>query len=325
MSNPRDSDVDIVSSDGVQFRVRKSLLSQASPVFSDMFSVPQPNSSLFSDGSTDLINLSEPGKTIRLIISLADSPHTSLVIGSLSDIANLLQAADKYDMKTIREHAIYSLRQSKVIENEPLRVYAIASQYGAHDTAVRAARRTLRYPMLHEEYFPELEMVNGGTIYRVLRYHKQCTAAALEVATDHTWIRDAAYVFFDCPEADSGEDDNNDEDNKGFENSTTIRTHPSRKHKNGYKKRVSVHRWWTKFMGTTKVALSESICSETIRDKGREMDARSSASQCSRCRKRVNSDFSNFLDAFVNEVEARLNKVSAYYVPFSAEPVILWI
>ena len=69
-------------------------------------------------------------------------------------------------------------------------------------------------------------------------------------------------------------------------------------------------------MDTTKVALSESIHSETIRDKGRVMEALSSASQCSHCRKRVNSDFSNFLDAFVTEVEARVNEVSVFVPPF---------
>jgi hypothetical protein len=93
---------------------------------------------------------------------------------------------------------------------------------------------------------------------------------------------------------------------------TTIRTHPSRKHKNGCRKIVSVHPWWTKFMDTTKVALSKSISSETIQDKGRVMEAISSASRCSHCRKRIKSEFSKFLDAFVIEVEARVNKVSAY-------------
>lgn len=148
-------------------------------------------------------------------------------------------------------------------------------------------------------------MVDGGTIYRVLRYHKLCTAAALEVATDHTWISNA-YVFFDCPEADSGKDDDNDEGTKRFETRiTTIRTFPSRKDK-FYLKDVSVHPWWTKFMDTTKVALSESICSETIRDKGRVTEALSSASQCSHCCKHVESDFLKFLDAFVIEMEARV-------------------
>jgi hypothetical protein len=325
MSNPEYPDVDIVSSDGVPFRVRKSLLSHISPVFSDMFSVPQPNSSSDSDASTDPINLSEPSRTIKLILSLADSPPTSLLVDSLSDIANLLQAADKYDIKTIQEHAHHSLTQLKFLENEPLRVYAIASRYGDYKTAALAAQHVLRYPLLHAEYFSELEIVDGGTIYRILHYHKQCTAAALEVATNHTWIRDGTYVFIDCPEADLSEDDDDEEDNKESETcTTTIRTNPSRKHKNGYLKCVSVHPWWTKFMATTKDALSESIYSETIRDRGRVKEALSSASQCSHCRRHVKSDFSKFLDAFVNEVDARVNEVSAY-LPLCADPVIIWI
>jgi len=270
MSNHQDQ-VDISSSDGVQFLVRKSLLSLASPVFSDMFSVPQPNSSLGSDAPTDPINLSEPSKTIRLILSLCELPITSIFIDSLLDIADLF----------------------------------------LNDIATLAAQRTLRYPLLHAEYFSDLEIVDGGTIYRVLQYHKQCTVAAVEVATNHTWIRDA-YVFFDCPEANSGEDDENEEDNRdeGLQiYTTTIRTRPSRKYKNGFLKPVSVHPWWIRFMATTKVALSESPYSETIRDKDRVMEALSSASQCSHCRKLVKSEFSNFLDTFVKEVEARVNEI----------------
>lgn len=132
-------------------------------------------------------------------------------------------------------------------------------------------------------------------------------------------------MFFDCPKANSGEDDDNDgEDNKGLEiRMTTICTRPSRKYKQGYFKRVYVHQWWTKFMDTTKVALSESAHSETIRDKGRVMEALSSASQCSHCRRcDVKSEFSNFLDAFIDEVETRVKEVSAY-VSLSADPVII--
>jgi len=323
MSKPNNPDADIIlhSSDGVQFRVQKSLLSLASPVFSDMFSVPQSYSS--PDSDTPTVPISEHSKTIKLILTLCHtySPITSLLINSLSDIANLLQAADKYDIKTIQKHAFYSLSLPKFLENDSLRVYVIASRYGAHDTAALAARHVLRYPLLHAKYFSELEIVDGGTIYRLLYYHKQCTAAALEVATNHTWIRDRTYVFIDCPEAnsDDDEDEDEDDDNKGLETcTTTIRTLPSRKHKNGYLKSVSVHPWWTKFMATTKVALSESIYSETIRDKGRVKEALLSAFKCSYCRGHVKSDFAMFLEAFVNEVEETVNKVSAY-VPRSGD------
>jgi len=306
MSNPRDPDADIIlrSSDGVQFRVRKSLLSQASPVFSDMFSVPQPNSSLDSDAPVDL---SESSKTIKLTLVLADSPPTSLLIDSLSDIANLLQAADKYDIKTIRDHSIYSLNQPKFLEKEPLRVYAIASRYGAHDAAALAARHTLRYSLVHAEYFPELEMVDGGTIYRILGYRNQCTAAALEVATKHTWIRNL-YVFFNCPQVkvESGEFG---EDNSGSAITAISQKAAYPRREEDFPYSVTVHRWWTKFMAATKVALSDSINPETIRDKSRVMEALSSASQCSHCRKRINLDFTNFLEAFVNEVEARVSEV----------------
>jgi len=75
---------------------------------------------------------------------------------------------------------------------------------------------SIRYPLLHAEYFSELELVDGGTIYRILQYHNRCSAAALQVAADHTWIRDGTHVFIDCPDVDDG-DPALDDDLKGFD------------------------------------------------------------------------------------------------------------
>ena len=157
-------------------------------------------------------------------------------------------------------------------------------------------------------------MIDGGTIYRVLHCQKQCMVAAIDIATDHSWIRDETYVFIDCPEASSFDSDvDNNEIDDYNTRTTTIRTVRSRKHKNGYLKTVFVHRWWSKFMATTKVALSESIRPEVIRDKSRIKEALSSASECSHCRRKVGSDFIDFLEAFENELQRRIDEVGVCF------------
>ena len=100
----------------------------------------------------------------------------------------LLQAADKYPIKTIQDH--YSLSQPKFLENEPLRVYAtsIASRYRARDTAALVARCTLRYP-LDAEYFYKLEIADGETVYRVLWYPKQCKVARPWISVTRAYTR----------------------------------------------------------------------------------------------------------------------------------------
>jgi len=62
-------------------------------------------------------------------------------------------------------------------------------------------------------------------------------------------------------------------------------------------------------MATTKVALASSIAPEVIQDMGRVTEAFSSAPMCRHCRKRAKSDFAKFLDAFVHEVEERVENV----------------
>ena len=64
-----DASLIIQSSDLVNFRVHKSVLAMASPVFKDMFSIPQPSDGESVDG-LPVVQLSEDSDVLNTLISM---------------------------------------------------------------------------------------------------------------------------------------------------------------------------------------------------------------------------------------------------------------
>jgi hypothetical protein len=95
-----DADIILQSSDLVKFRVHKSVLVTSSPIFGDMFSLPQPANDFAPDG-LPVLRLSEAADVLNSLISmlypvLPEMPH------STDDILALLAATDKYDMGAVQ-------------------------------------------------------------------------------------------------------------------------------------------------------------------------------------------------------------------------------
>jgi hypothetical protein len=197
----RDADLIIRSSDGVQFRVFKLFLSLASVVFRDMFLLPQQNEDNTLDG-LPVVELTETSNTIHNMLSLcyptSQITHESLI---LSDVVNLLEVTRKYDMEGAQKVAMELLTKPRFLTEEPLRVYAIACRLRNGPIAKLAAKSLSHRKLLEDTYSAELELCDGGTIYRVLSYHKRYIEAAVNVVKDHRWIRLGQYAFINCPGA----------------------------------------------------------------------------------------------------------------------------
>jgi hypothetical protein len=74
-----DSNLIIRSSDLVNFRVHKSLLSTASPFFKDLLSLPQPSDSEIVDG-LPVVQLSEGSELLNSLISMLYPVRTVIPI-----------------------------------------------------------------------------------------------------------------------------------------------------------------------------------------------------------------------------------------------------
>jgi len=129
-----DANVVIRAAGTLDFRAHKCILSLASPIFKDMFTVSQPPSNTLPH-----INVHEPAKTWENILRTI-YPLPNPTIDNLDDLDSLLLAAKKYEIQIIIDSHKKSFESRGFIQQDPLHLYAIACACGFDDQAKYVAR-----------------------------------------------------------------------------------------------------------------------------------------------------------------------------------------
>ncbi|TFY78015.1 hypothetical protein EWM64_g5998 [Hericium alpestre] len=185
-----DDDADIVlrSTDAVHFHVHKLLLSKCSPVFADLFSMPQPKSwgEKLTKGEHPVVQMAEDQHALRLLLGFC-YPTGAASFRTLSDIRIALDLTKKYQMSGTWE-CLTSLLLGHVY-TEPESVLAIAWIFEMKDLAVAAAKQTLEKPWLEDPTPVEFDYAPATAMHKLLQYQRSCRAAALVIVSNvHTWL-----------------------------------------------------------------------------------------------------------------------------------------
>lgn len=173
--NSSDADVVLVGADDQKrrFAVHKCILSAASPVFKDMFMLPQPKA---TNDSLPVVDMVESSKVVFALLQFI-YPVPNPVISSLDELVPVLAAAKKLDV----DAAIDSLRNKLVIsdhlENEPLRVYAIAARFDLQEELRVAAKYTLKKNVLDCPLSEDLKHITAYDYHRLLDLHRRHSRA----------------------------------------------------------------------------------------------------------------------------------------------------
>ncbi|TFY73524.1 hypothetical protein EWM64_g10489 [Hericium alpestre] len=119
-----DSDADVVlrSSDLVDFYVYKLILTKSSPVFRDMFSVPQPASDVTGPRNLPIIPLSETAADLAMVLTFC-CPMQRPVL-TLQKALIVLRIAEKYAMDWLYKEMKDLLKQPAMAREDPVRVFA---------------------------------------------------------------------------------------------------------------------------------------------------------------------------------------------------------
>lgn len=183
------ADIVLRSSDGINFRVHKLILSEASPVFEGMFALPQPAaSSRDSESNTahadcdglPVVAVTEKGKTLENLLRIC-YPMADPVLDAVEEVEEVLKAAQKYEI----EAAVTLMRKRLVdpffldTEEGVYTVYAAAWCLNLEQEAAIAARCTLRWDLPFSLSDP-LEAIPPQALFRLLEYRIRCVGAALE-------------------------------------------------------------------------------------------------------------------------------------------------
>lgn len=181
--NRSHADVILRTSDNVDFRFYKLLLTLASPFFANMFALPQPCSLDEAADETKyglpIIPVAEKSLVLQKLLGLCSPVYdTELpVLESLDVVMAVLDAADKYDMKCVGKFVVKMITAPEFLEQEPMRVFAIACRYRAELETNVAARYMLRFAVWELAYVAELDFISGSDYQRLVKYHASCGQA----------------------------------------------------------------------------------------------------------------------------------------------------
>jgi hypothetical protein len=168
----------------MHFRIFQSILSLASPVFTDMFIMPSPSSQ--NPDEIQVVRLSEHSTALDVALRHIYPVRPPEVADTILWGSILAEFARKYQVETLDNFIIGYLTDS--IENDPVGVYAIAVTHEYNGIAANAVRSCLNLPFSGLES-PYLRCTTMERILELLKYHVACGEAASAVASSNLeWL-----------------------------------------------------------------------------------------------------------------------------------------
>lgn len=181
------ADVIFRSSDLVDFRILRAFLIFSSPVFADMFSLPQnpagPNVDETKEG-LPIVKMQESSKELYSLlhscypVRAEEAKHHPQTI---EHAQALLDVSRKYMLETLERSTWAALVTPHFLDSEPLRVFTLAVKFGREREAHAAVNALLRTPFIDSTYSPELEHITGGDLFRMQAHRRACAATAAKV------------------------------------------------------------------------------------------------------------------------------------------------
>ncbi|EIM87317.1 uncharacterized protein STEHIDRAFT_110555 [Stereum hirsutum FP-91666 SS1] len=200
-----DADIVIRSSDDYVFRLHRTILSVASIVFKDMFSAqaaapvdpasgnPNFQSADWYDG-LPVVLLTEDRKTLDILFKLI-YPIDNPPLTTISAILKVISLTDKFMIESLSD--TIGLALSRVAQDAPHVVWAIARKRGLQTTATKALFLTIQHPTLA----PPLTISNAdldscltaSDIRELQLWQNRCAHAAVQEAIGTGWVRGAPH------------------------------------------------------------------------------------------------------------------------------------
>ncbi|KAJ7230041.1 hypothetical protein GGX14DRAFT_409879 [Mycena pura] len=179
------ADIILRSSDNIEFRAHRIVLSLASPVFRDMFSLPQGDAE--SDEKAAEVQMAETGAVLERMLRFW-YPGAEPIVGTLSELRETLELLiQKYDMQSAAVFGKQYLRG--FLDTEPLGTFAVAARFGWKDLTLLAARECLKLPLRNSAYTPpnEFDCVSAKVHHALIQYHYRCGEVVRDILKDRSF------------------------------------------------------------------------------------------------------------------------------------------
>ena len=179
--NLPDADVILRASGGEEFHAHKLILSLVSPVFRDMFSVPQPSPAESSE--LPIVDLSDPSEALEPFLQII-YPTRNPLINDVDTLTSVLRLADKYDAKSVLD--VHKDHLPSMCSNfSPIEMYAILSACGREEEAGTAARRVSFTSLGTLDSSPLLQLITTAQYQRLMSFMTARDRRMREIVTKH--------------------------------------------------------------------------------------------------------------------------------------------
>ena len=192
-----DADTILRSTDDLDFRVYRVILSKASPVFRDMFTFPHPGPCGKREDDDDhkdglpLVRLPESSMTLSMLLyaiypvspSHVSPPYATQGRGeddgALDTLTEAWLAADKYEVSGLRDALTARLQTHPLMARQPLRMFGVAYYLRSQTLLKTAATRTLPLaPLTLDVLGRHVDLVPFIAVRHLVEYHRACGEAA---------------------------------------------------------------------------------------------------------------------------------------------------
>ena len=308
------ADVILRSSDGVDFRVRKAILAEASSVFQSMFSLPaeQATDGAVAADSSDvqdlpIVPMSEDRTSLEGTLRLCYPPDESLRKMTLDTISHLFPVLKKYALDRAEAYVVEALRS--MAETAPLRVYCLSIQYGLDEDLTRAAARAFldeSVNSVHTYNDAELDCISASAYIRLLDYHRRCAAAARQAIVRYyeADTKLAERCWTTCPQA--------------IRDSRTVYCSVREvRAANEVQHRIAF--WLAKLITHCEHLVGDTPSGKVVKSPNTVKTALNEAWKCSNCKKRAWDDIHAFISLVGPEIDQAIAQVDAITDTASSE------
>lgn len=164
------ADLILRSSDSIDFFVIAALIRLVSPVFNEMFPLKEHQ----NEDGRPVIPVQESSQVILPLLRIVYHDIHELDTEDCQLYRDIVLTVRKYKMTSIERKLQKQITASSLILNEPLRIYILATMLGWTDVQKVAAFNSLLQPLEGMTYIPELDLVTGADLYRLVHFRFRC-------------------------------------------------------------------------------------------------------------------------------------------------------